>query len=107
MREGETIKVTVVREGQDDYLEFDVERRAIEVPTVNYEMMDGKIGYIEITEFDSVTEAQFISALENLNSQGMEKLVIDLRNNLGGGASDHLQYAEPAASGGTDCLYRG
>lgn len=82
--EGETIKVTVVREGQDDYLEFDVERRAIEVPTVNYEMMDGKIGYIEITEFDSVTEAQFINALEDLNSQGMEKLIIDLRNNLGG-----------------------
>ncbi len=73
MRRGETIKVTVVREGQDDYLEFDVERRAIEVPTVNYEMMDGKIGYIEITEFDSVTEAQFISALENLNSQGNGK----------------------------------
>lgn len=82
--EGETIKITVVREGENDYLEFDVERRAVEVPTISHEMLEDNIGYITITEFDSITESQFQEALDDLESQGMERLIIDLRDNLGG-----------------------
>lgn len=81
---GDTVKIEVVREGESDYLSFDVARAPIEVPTVNYEMLDGNIGYIEITEFDTITEEQFKEAMSALESQGMEKLVIDLRNNPGG-----------------------
>ena len=81
---GDTVKIEVVREGEDDYLSFDVGRAAIEVPTVNSEMLEGKIGYIEITEFDTITETQFAEALQSLENQGMEKLIIDLRNNPGG-----------------------
>ena len=81
---GDTVKIEVVREGENDYLSFDVARAPIEVPTVNSEMLDGNIGYIEITEFDTVTEEQFKRALSELESQGMEKLIIDLRNNPGG-----------------------
>jgi len=82
--EGETIRLSVARDGETDYLEFDVERREVEIPTVSYEMLEDKIGYIAITEFDTVTEEQFNLALADLESQGMEKLVIDLRDNLGG-----------------------
>lgn len=81
---GDTVKIQVAREGEEDYLSFDVERAHIEVPTVNSEMLDGGIGYIEITEFDTVTEEQFKQALDDLENQGMEKLIIDLRNNPGG-----------------------
>ena len=81
---GDTVKIEVAREGEEDYLSFDVPRAPIEVPTVEYEMLDGKIGYIEIVEFDTVTEAQFSNALADLEEQGMEKLIIDLRNNPGG-----------------------
>lgn len=81
---GDTVKIEVVREGENDYLSFDVARAPIEVPTVNSEMLDGSVGYIEITEFDTVTEEQFNQALSDLESQGMEKLIIDLRNNPGG-----------------------
>jgi len=82
--QGDTVKIEVAREGEEDYLSFDVPRAPIEVPTVEYEMLDGKIGYIEIVEFDTVTEAQFSNALADLEEQGMEKLIIDLRNNPGG-----------------------
>ena len=47
-------------------------------------MIDEQIGYIAITEFDDVTDEQFMEALDALESQGMKKLIIDLRDNGGG-----------------------
>lgn len=79
-----TVAVEVARDGEDDYLEFEVERRTIEVPTVESEMLENQIGYIAITSFDDVTTDQFMTALDTLESQGMEALVVDLRNNGGG-----------------------
>lgn len=76
--------IEVVRENETEPLKFDVERSEIQVPTVTHEMLDGKIGYIAISSFDTITKSQFTEALTDLSSQGMEKLIIDLRNNLGG-----------------------
>ena len=59
-------------------------RDKIEVQTVAYEMKEDQIGYIAVSEFDSVTYHQFETALEDLEKQGMKGLVIDLRNNPGG-----------------------
>ncbi|MCI8416587.1 MAG: S41 family peptidase [Lachnospiraceae bacterium] len=82
--EGTTVHLTMVRDGESDYLEMDVERRPIEVPTVEVEMLDDQIGYIAVSEFDTVTSSQFEAALEQLEGMGMEGLIIDLRNNGGG-----------------------
>ena len=79
-----TVSVEVARDGQNGYLEFEVERRTIEVPTVESEMLEDNIGYIAITSFDDVTTEQFMTALDTLESQGMEALIVDLRNNGGG-----------------------
>ena len=57
--EGSTVKLTIVREGENDYLDFDVERRQVERETVSYEMLDGKMGYILVSEFDEITVKQF------------------------------------------------
>lgn len=82
--EGSTVKLTVVREGEAGYLDFDVERRQVEMETVEYEMLDNNIGYMLITGFEAVTTSQFYQALAELSTSGMEGLVIDLRNNPGG-----------------------
>ncbi len=82
--EGDQVHIQVARDGEKDYLDFDVERSEVSVPTVAYKMMDNKIGYVAISEFDEVTAKQFQDALADLDEQGMEKLIIDLRNNLGG-----------------------
>lgn len=82
--EGTTVHLTVVREGETDYLEFDVERRRIESPTVNYEMYDNGVGYIQITEFDEVTTDQFTEALAVIKGSGAKGLILDLRSNPGG-----------------------
>ena len=83
--EGTKVTITMLR-GEEE-IDFTMERRTIEVPTVEHEMLADKVGYIMISEFDGVTDAQFREALTNLQSQGMESLVIDLRNN-GGGSVD-------------------
>ena len=85
--EGTTVNLTMIREGASDYIELTVERRRIEVPTITHKMLDNNIGYISIMEFDDVTFAQFRDALRDLESQGLEKLIVDLRDNPGGGLS--------------------
>lgn len=82
--EGTTVHLTIYREGESDYLEIDVERRKIESPTVNYEMLEKDIGYIQITEFDDVTTDQFTEALAVVKGSGANGLILDLRGNPGG-----------------------
>lgn len=82
--DGETVHLEVIREGEKGYLSFDLERREVEEETVFSEMMEDKIGYIQITGFSTVTTKQFQTALEELEEQGMERLIVDLRSNLGG-----------------------
>ncbi|MDO4260559.1 MAG: S41 family peptidase [Eubacteriales bacterium] len=80
--EGTDVDISIVRGSEE--IELTVTRRSIEVPTVESEMLTDTIGYIAITEFDDVTDDQFLEAMEELKAQGMEDLVIDLRNNGGG-----------------------
>lgn len=80
--EGTDVDISMMR--GTDVLDMTITRRSIEVPTVEYKMLDENIGYIAISEFDDVTDEQFIAALEDLKSQGMKNLAIDLRNNGGG-----------------------
>lgn len=82
--EGTTVVLTVYRESEQDYLDITVERRKIETPTVEYEMLTDTIGYVQITEFDNVTVDQFTEALAVLNGSGMQEMILDLRGNPGG-----------------------
>lgn len=76
--------LTLSIERDSEELEVELTRRAVEVPTVEYEMLEDQIGYIRLLEFDEVTAQQFEAAMSDLESQGMEKLIIDVRNNPGG-----------------------
>jgi len=80
--EGTDVDISVMRGTEE--IDLTVTRRKIEVPTVESKMLTDTIGYIGITEFDDVTDEQFISALDELKNEGMQDLVIDLRNNGGG-----------------------
>lgn len=82
--EGTPVTITMYRADKDEYVELTMNRRMIEVPTVEFEMLDNKVGYIMVSQFDKVTSPQFIKAVDSLESQGMEKLIVDLRNNPGG-----------------------
>ena len=85
--EGSYVTITVIREGVSDPLDIEVERRKIESPTVEYEMHENGIAYIQITEFDLVTTKQFEDAYKQAKEEGMRGLIIDLRSNPGGNLS--------------------
>ncbi|MGN0157177.1 MAG: S41 family peptidase [Lachnospiraceae bacterium] len=82
--ENTTVHLTIARENENDFLELDVVRRKIENPTVNYEMKENGIAYIQITEFDEVTTDQFTEALAVCKGSDMKGLILDLRSNPGG-----------------------
>lgn len=96
--EGTTVHLKMYRPSIEDYVEMDVERRQVEVQTVEYEMKADNLGYVSVSQFEDTTTAQFIEAIEDLESQGMEGLIIDLRGNPGGvldTAVDMLDYMLP------------
>lgn len=80
--EGTSVTITLQRD--EEKFDVEVTRRHIDVETVTYRMLDDNIGYIQVDEFDEVTAKQFSEALDTLIDQGMEALVIDIRNNPGG-----------------------
>lgn len=78
-----TTVILRVQRGEEE-LDLSIKRDVIEVPTVESKMLDGQIGYIQMSGFDLVTEDQFKKALADLDKQGQNGLIIDLRNNPGG-----------------------
>jgi carboxyl-terminal processing protease len=82
--EGTKVRISILREGETKPMEFTITRRQIEVPTIDYQMLEDNIGYIEISEFDEITVSQFKEAVDKLEAKGMKGLVIDVRNNPGG-----------------------
>jgi len=81
---GTEVEITVLRGETGEEYTGVATRALIENDTVEYEMKDGKLGYIQLTAFESVTYEQFKEALEDLTKQGMKGLIVDLRNNTGG-----------------------
>jgi carboxyl-terminal processing protease len=90
--ENTTVNITVVRDSEQ--LEMTVTRRRVENPTVNTEMYENGMGYLQITEFDDVTTAQFLDGMESLYQSGMQGLILDLRANPGGNLSTVVQIAQ-------------
>lgn len=92
--EGTTVHLTLIREGESDYVEVDIERRKVESPTVNYEVYDNGMGYIQITEFDDITVDQFTEALAVCKGSNVKGLILDLRSNPGGNLSAVVDIAK-------------
>ena len=82
--EGGTASLIISREGESDYLEINVPLEEVNIPVVEYEMLEDNIGYISIYEFTGQAVSQSEEAFEELQSQGMKRMIIDVRNNPGG-----------------------
>jgi carboxyl-terminal processing protease len=84
-REGTEVRLTISREGEEDYKEFTLIRANIDLPTVKgAKVLRGSIGYVRLTQFAEPTARDMEDALTNLATQNIKGLVLDLRNNPGG-----------------------
>lgn len=81
---GTQVTITVYREESQETLDLVITRDVISMQTVSYEMLDNNIGYIQLSGFEEVTYDQFMEAYQDLEAQGQEGMIIDLRNNPGG-----------------------
>lgn len=96
--EGTKVKITVLHPDSREYEDMEIERKKIEVPTVEHKMLEDQMGYIAVSQFDDVTPAQFKAAIDDLQQQGMKKMIVDLRSNPGGvldSVVDMLDYVLP------------
>lgn len=82
--EGTNVHLQIYRTGETKYLEFDVKRANIDLPTVEHRLLNGNIGYIQILDFGEPTVKQFEEAVTDLEKQGMQGMILDVRDNPGG-----------------------
>lgn len=96
--DGSEVALTVFRQDEGEYVDLKMERRNVTVQTVEYQMLEDRVGYVAVSQFDVVTADQFKAAVDDLEKQGMKKLLVDLRNNPGGvldAVVDMLDYILP------------
>lgn len=100
--EGSTVTLEIQR-GQE-IKTFEIKRKKITTNPVISEKLDSNIGYLEVTSFDEDTAQNFKAKYEELKSQGITSLIIDLRNNGGGLVDQALQIADYIVPKGKDLL---
>lgn len=89
------VKVKIFRPSVKKILDFTINRDEIPLHSVDTKLLlDNGIGYISLTRFSETTTDELVDALDKLTSEGMKKLVLDLRNNPGGYLNQAVQVAD-------------
>lgn len=88
---GTTVKLSILRGAEQ--LEFTITREEIKIPSVEYEVLDGNIGYIRISRFSDDTNNLVEEAAQDFKSKNVKSVLVDLRNNPGGYLEQSIQIA--------------
>ena len=103
---GSHVVVGIKRAECDSLISFDIERGPIPVRSVDAAyMMENNIGYIRLTLFGETTYSEMMSKISELKAQGCEKLVIDLRDNVGGYLGAAIQICNEFLAKGRTIVY--
>ncbi len=103
---GTKVNVTVRRPGIREPIDFEITRARIPLYTIDGAyMMDDRTGYIRVSRFAMTTYDEFLDALEELQAQGMERLMLDLRFNPGGVMDAAIEMVDEMLSGGKTIVY--
>lgn len=79
---GSIVVLTIQRGDQE--LEFEIERGSIEVPSVQFDVIDDDIGYIQLLSFSNDTAQDLRQAIRSIKDDGASSIILDLRGNGGG-----------------------
>ncbi len=91
---GTDVTLEIARPGEEETFEVTITRARIEIPVVEYQMLDGDIAYIHLTEFDANAAGRVHDALKELLPQHPRGLIFDLRDNPGGLLDQAIQVAD-------------
>lgn len=91
-KQDKDVKITIDRKG--NIKEYKLTLNQLNLPSINYEIKEGKIGYLYISAFSSTLSQQVKSAVEEMENQKITSLIIDVRDNAGG----YLKSAQDVAS---------
>jgi carboxyl-terminal processing protease len=87
------VHLTVLRDGEDKLLEFDVTREKITMKSASGKMLDSGIAYIQVTTFGDKTTPELLAALTDVMAQDPKGIILDLRNNGGGYLTTSVEVA--------------
>lgn len=91
---GTKVTITIMREGWKKPKDFTITRDIIKIKSVKYKIIDEKIGYVKINQFQERTAVELERALKKLEEEGIDSLILDLRNNPGGLLRSAVDVAE-------------
>ena len=97
-KEGTAVKVAIERDGRE--IEFEVERKKIELYPIKSEVLENSIGYIQVTSFDDKCAEEFKEKYIELSKENIKGLIIDLRDNGGGIVQEALKISDYALEKG-------
>jgi carboxyl-terminal processing protease len=103
---GTKVKVSILRAGMKNLLDFDIVRDKIPLYTVDAALMvDDEVGYVSVTRFSATTHTEFVEAVSKLKKEGMKRLVLDLRFNGGGYLEQAFKMADELFPRGKRIVY--
>ncbi|MGD8395328.1 MAG: S41 family peptidase [Candidatus Eiseniibacteriota bacterium] len=103
---GSHVRVGVQRAGHDELIEFDIERDRIPIMSIPYWfMIDDTTGYVRIIRFSATTSDELEVALDELERDGMQQLLLDLRGNAGGYLEQAIEVSDRFIPGGKMVVY--
>lgn len=94
---GSAVKITIQSQGDKNPREVVLVRDIIYVKSVNSKLLDGRIGYIKLSQFQEKTSEELVKAIEELESGDRGELngiILDLRNNPGGLLTQAVEVAD-------------
>ncbi len=103
---GEVVNLTILRESEKKLLEFKITRDTIKIKDIKEaRLLEDGIGYIRLVEFRENTPKDITLALDKLKKEGMNALILDLRNNPGGLLTVAAEVAEKFMEKGKIIVY--
>ena len=82
--QGSDVKLTILRSGEDDFLEITIKRARIEIKSATWEMKQGDIAYITLSHFNEDSEDNFAKVAKEVVKKNSKGIILNLRNNPGG-----------------------
>lgn len=102
---GTPVVLKIERPSENRTFEVTIIREEIQIPQVEYEMLEEGVGYLALTSFGGSATQEFYNAVRDLKAQGATSLVLDLRQNPGGYVTDAVAIASAWVPKGQPVMY--